>query len=92
MRRDPSSLWTGTARRRRLAFVLAVAPGAILLVAAVNLWASPWLLALSLAWIALVVWRLRGLVTRPAPAQPPGQAQAQTQSPRPAPLPLEFEP
>jgi len=64
MRPDRQGLALRTPRGRRLTFVLAVAPGAALLVAAVNLWASPWLLALSLAWIIVVVWRLGRLLRR----------------------------
>ncbi|WP_062098354.1 hypothetical protein [Caulobacter sp. CCH5-E12] len=76
MRPEPRS-WLETSRGRRVAFVLALAPGPILLVAAVNVWTSPWLLALSLAWTAIVAWRLRGLVAggsaAPSPPSPPSE-------------------
>lgn len=71
-----------TPRARRLAFVLTLAPGPILLVAAVNLWANPWLLALGLTWIVVVVWRLRGLVAGRGPSTPAS----------PSPQPPELEP
>ncbi|WP_343699599.1 hypothetical protein [Caulobacter sp.] len=74
MRPDLPMFRLRTPRARRLAFVLALAPGPAGLVAAVNLWTSPWLLALSLVWIGVMVWRLRGLVisqpARPAPPIP----------------------
>lgn len=76
MRPDPRT-WLATPRGRRVAFVLALAPGPILLVAAVNVWTSPWLLALSLAWTAVAAWRLRGLVAgdplSPSPPSPPSE-------------------
>ena len=72
MRPDLLALRLRAPRARRLAFVLALAPGPVGLVAAVNLWTSPWLLALSLVWIAVVVWRLRGLVIdQPVPPVSP---------------------
>lgn len=84
MRPEPRT-WLETSRGRRVAFVLALAPGPILLVVAVNVWTSPWLLALSLAWTAIVAWRLRGLVADgPAAPSPP--------SPSPPSPPSELKP
>lgn len=58
-------------RGRRLALVAALVPGAAGLVASVNVWSNPWLLALSLAWIAAVVWRMRGVIAGEFAPSPP---------------------
>ncbi|WP_454718959.1 hypothetical protein [Caulobacter segnis] len=63
MRRDPDQ--TRAERRgRRLRFLLFLAPGPLLVVAGVNLLASPWLLGAGLAWIAATLVGHRNLMAR----------------------------
>ena len=55
-------------RQRRLALLLRLAPGPILIVAAVNLWGNPWLLACGLVWSGVFLIRGRNAAQPPAPA------------------------
>lgn len=63
MRRDPDQS-RAALRNARLRFLLILAPGPLLVVAGVNLLASPWLLAAGLAWIAATFVGHRNLMAR----------------------------
>lgn len=52
--RLPAS-WTATPRRRRLAFVVLFAPGAVMAVAGAQVLVSPPLLVAGVAWLAAAV-------------------------------------
>lgn len=72
--------WTASPRRRRLAFVVLLAPGAVMAVAGAQILASPPLLVTGVAWLAAatgVRWAseprflARDAQDVPAPAEEP---------------------